>query len=293
MYELVVHLGAHRTGSTSLQAALREDQALLQTLGVVCLTPEAPGYRRSGTLRDFTNITIKAVLPAAAPVAWLRRQMRITRRRRQARRVLADLIGPQQPFRLILSDENLMGPVFDYTNGPSIYPLVKDRLNNLVRTLGHVPDRVVIAIRPYDTFIPSAYAMYAAYVGELPGFDTLRPTPGATFRGWPEVIADIRAALPGARLDIFPIDRVSAVDIRQALLGLEGNPALSPIHSVNAAPTRQALTYINAARPLSHAQIDALIDAHGQGEKIAAYTVEETAYLKDVYGAHLVTLGLI
>jgi hypothetical protein len=279
--ELILHLGAARTGTSALQAALRADVDLLRADGTLCLTPAGFGYRRPDTLRAVTRM----VETAAHKTGLFGLRARAT-----ARRKLTALLGTQPFRRLILSDENLLGPIFDPTDGRGIYPQTAATLRALSRVTRRDPDRVVLVIRPYDTFLPSAFSMSAAYVPTRFAYDHVPPGLADLTGGWPEVIAAIRSSYPNAALKVLRTDTSTTAEVREALL--DGTPAgaLSPIERVNASPSRAALQAIAAARSPSKRDIDALIAQHKDSPALQVLSDDAAKTLRARYDAEVARL---
>ena len=281
--EIVVHVGAARTGTSALQAALRADDATLRAAGTVCLTPEGFGYRKPDTLRAVTRAA-----EAMAGTTGLSAHLAAYR----ARRLLASLIGPGGYRRLILSDENLIGPILDTQSGEALYPRARSVLQALSRILTRDPDRVVLVIRPYEDFIPSAFSMLAAYAHSR--FDHTRFPAGLAdpAHGWPELAEAISRACPDAKLDILRTDQSKTGDVRQTLLEVSDSAALAPIARVNASPSQTALQAIAARPPGDKTGIDALIARHADDPALRPLSDDQAARLRDRYVSDCERLGL-
>ena len=85
--EIVLHLGAHRTGSTRLQYVLDANRDALATNATVALTPPRPGKRVSPTIRD-----VLALVPTGRC-----RPVRHYLRLRKARAMFRDLVADRPP----------------------------------------------------------------------------------------------------------------------------------------------------------------------------------------------------
>lgn len=276
--ELVVHLGAARTGTSALQAALRSDDAKLRAGGTICLTPEGFGYRHRDTLRSFTR-TVVAVSRKTGPS-----RLRATFK---ARRELKALIGLGSFERLILSDENLLGPVFGTSDDEAIYPNANEVLQALSRILKRTPDRIVLVIRPYDEFIASAFAMSAAYAHSRFFYDRPPPNIAAPVRGWPELIKIIATTYPAAKLEVFRTDTSTTDDVRLSLLAETDTSHLSPIERINAAPSVDALKMIASSKPRSKVEIDEIIARHHAGSALHLFSDSQAARLRARYYADI------
>ena len=181
--EIILHLGAHRTGSTRLQYILDANRDALAAHATVALTPPRQGKRVSPTIRDVLALT---------PTGRYR-PVRHYLKRRRARAMLRHLVAARPPDppprRIILSDETMLGPYFRI-DGFGLYPSAYPRLAALRRLLGRPPSAVHLTLRAYDTFLVSVYAMAAVYLRAVPPFDDIREPLLAVRRGWPQVIDD-------------------------------------------------------------------------------------------------------
>lgn len=103
---------------------------------------------------------------------------------------------------LVISDENLLGFLNSLFSHGLFYPDTAVRLKRLRQMLPMVPGKIVVAIRPYDSFFASAYGRWLspgrmvlprAAVAELVlGFE----------RRWVDVLTDISAVFPESELVI-------------------------------------------------------------------------------------------
>lgn len=149
--DITLHFGVHRTATTSLQAMLDERRQALNSYGIDVLTPQRSHKYDGETVRDVL--------------------LRYVMRRREARlfglpipilsgrinqQLKDDLLGLANGRidRLILSDENLLGPVIQRSK--SIYhPQLRRRMKWLSEVLGANTDQIYIGVRSYDEHIVS------------------------------------------------------------------------------------------------------------------------------------------
>lgn len=270
--ELVLHLGAHRTASTRIQADLDANAELLRAQGIVALTPPRPGKRDTETLRDI----LRACGPAAQQ-GWPRRLLARRALRQRLDRLIAEAAGDATPRRIILSDEMALDVAFA-PDGTAVYPRAEPRLTAFRDLLGRDVAELHLTIRDYAGFLTSAYAMRAVYAGPLPPFRNLAPRLLALDRGWPDLVVLLRRLFPGARLTVSTLD---GHPIAARLADLAGQ-ALDLVHEgadqPNIAPTVQA---IEAACRLGQraADPDRLVADHAGGARFDPLTAEEKAAL--------------
>ena len=163
--ELILHLGAHRTGSTRLQSILDSNQEVLVQNGIVALTPPRPGKRNLPTIRDVIR-----VLPGR-PKHLPRYILKRVRTRALFSRLVADGAIGYRPRRIIVSEENLFGSPFLPT-GIGLYPSTFRRLILFRNLVAFIPCEIHLTIRAYDTFLVSLYAMLSVYSArQVPTFE--------------------------------------------------------------------------------------------------------------------------
>lgn len=278
--QLVLHVGAHRTGSTSLQWRLDALSDALRRNGIVALTPPREGKRGSPTLRDATKVRI------STNGLWRKPRQRAALR--AARVLLADRIssevGSTRVRRLILSDEVMLGPPFG-PGGESVYPEADRKLATLQRILPQKPTEVHLVLRSYDSFLRSAYAMLAVYTDGVASFEKIQSRLITVDHGWPDLVEALRRRFPSAHLILSTLEKTNAevileklCDLPVALLGASTPP---PRH-LNHAPTMAA---IEAARgqPKSSYNPDLLVKPHKDGDVFDPFSPDEKATLAARY----------
>ena len=280
--EIILHLGAHRTGSTRLQYILDANRDALAAHATVALTPPRPGKRVSPTIRD-----VVALAPSGRHRP-LRRYLKLRLARAILRRLLAHRPPGPPPRRIILSDENMLGAGFR-TDGLGLYPSAYPRLAALRRILGRPPSAVHLTLRAYDTFLVSVYAMRAVFGRDVPPFDDIREPLLAVRRGWPHVVDDVARAFPGTALKLTRVERDPMEDRVGDLAGPELLKRLrfDGDERMNAAPTVEAMAA--AAGSISR-EPDDLLARHAHGARFDPLTGEERSRLAERYVTDLESL---
>jgi len=153
--DICLHLGAHRTGSTSLQVFMNANRkAFLKDR----TTFWGPGRTRSGLfaglIRDPRRLT-----PADRALG----QRSLGRIRMEMSR--AALNGND---RLVISEENILGTLSQNFGQCQLYPQAADRLARFAPAFGGQGLRIGLAIRSYDTHWASALAFGAKAGRALP-----------------------------------------------------------------------------------------------------------------------------
>ena len=265
--EVVVHLGAHRTASTTLQIMLAVAGCVSHAadLGVLC--PPRPGWRPSRSIRGFVEELRRVP-------RW---RQRLPGHRRRTTRKLLELCpnADQPPRRLVVSEENLLGKIVS-EKLPGLYPEAGLNAARLFERTHLTPSKLFLTVRSYETFLPSAFAMESCFAD--------RPAPQSAFRavasdpgnGWLGVIRRLSQRFPGVPLVVWPHE---TTPLPERLTGLLGQPfalcdALSATIAVcHPSPTREAIAAVaqlRAASPqpaLAKAEIDTVIRQHADGTR--------------------------
>ncbi|MCB1341512.1 MAG: hypothetical protein KDK24_10715 [Pseudooceanicola sp.] len=277
MRGVFIHAGAHRTGTSSFQLCLAQNRAALARHG---LEPVYPG-------RD------------GAPGGRLR--MDLPRPRHGARRIpefagklRAHLDRIANGQRLILSEENIPGPMHHFYEG-RFFPASANRLASLAQALGERPAHLVYVLRPYHALYVSAYRKRAED-NAVPPFETLVPHFLSMDRGWPDLIVDFRDILKPERLTVIDFARRgSSTDLLRRLVPeLQDAPLEEPDQVVNLSATDRALEHLQTRyhagetlpREIWQAEIERF---RGDPEPtgFASFSTEDAATLQARYDADL------
>ncbi|MEM7487704.1 MAG: hypothetical protein AAF390_01130 [Pseudomonadota bacterium] len=219
---ITLHLGAHRTATTSLQRLMMRNAGDLRERGVVVWGPrQTRSGLLTGVLGDPGRVRLRRDVQAyraAGRVALLRSDM--TR------------AGIE---RLVISDENMLGGLRENLLLGRLYPSVSARLHRLAGALRGV-ERVCLSIRSPDAWWTSAFAFLMMRGFPPPEAATIDAILRAR-RTWRHVIEDVAAAFPEATLDVWTFEeRASDPGGLHALLTGHA-PARSGVPLVNASPS--------------------------------------------------------
>jgi hypothetical protein len=194
LLKVILHIGAHRTGTTSLQRSLWQNRVKLKQNGVVYWGPSVTrGGRFSGLLRG--------------PGAETRETARRIARNSGAIRLEMQRLEGRGMDTLLVSEENILGSMRLNLRLGLLYPGLQQRLARFHAVFGGVCTRIGLSIRPYDDFWASSLA-YAIRAG-VAGFDTetaVRLT--RQTRSWRRVIDDVARAFPAAEVVVWEFDRL-------------------------------------------------------------------------------------
>jgi hypothetical protein len=246
-----LHLGAHRTGSSSFQLCLHENRASLQQHGYAVAFPARDGIRAG-------QLALR--LPAPRHGAKEAAQMA-----EAARRHLTEDIAPDADRNILLSEENILGSMVHFQNA-TFYPATEQRLTALRQALDGPVQAVLFVVRDYGPFFRSCIRKRMEETVET-DFEAAAAAYLAMDRGWVEVLREVRDILQPSRLVVARHeDRHGRVDLlRQLAPGLEDAALTPPSRSLNTSATDRALVELQEiygkGRKLSRKDRRAVIDA--------------------------------
>ena len=200
--DITLHLGAHRTASTSFQRYMQAAAPRLVAQGV--------GYW--GPMR-----TRKGMFHGILDTGTERRSAD-----RGAGRIALNLCGMQArgATHLIVSDENMIGTPRNNLRHTSLYPGIGARMARFHAGFGGQITRVVLQIRSLDMYWASLIAYAVPRGARVPSVMQLSAMAQGP-RGWRDVITELADALPGARIIVTPFERFATRP--DHVLGLMGD----------------------------------------------------------------------
>lgn len=228
---VLIHAGAHRTGTSSFQLCLHENRAVLDRCGYDIAYPGRDGVP-GGNLR--------------LPLPRRRHgERRIPQYAKRARDVLRGL-SPDAGRGLILSEENIPGPMLHFYHG-QFFPASRKRFLSLAGALESPPTHVLYVVRSYAELFVSAYRKRAEDNPVAP-FSEIVPNFTAMDRGWPELLSEMRDTLGAETLTILPYEaRGTSRDLLELLVpGLADEDLIEPSRTVNLSATDAALEALQA-----------------------------------------------
>lgn len=226
--EVILHIGAHRTGTTSLQRALQQNRHNLKKNGVVVWGPRET---RDGL---FSGLLGGAGQDDAA-------MQRLIDRNRGAIRMEMQRLKGQGMTTLLVSEENILGSMRTNLRSRFLYPGLQERLGRFSAVFGASLKRVGMAIRPYQDYWASALS-YAIRAGHAPlcedDLDRLVTQP----RNWQRVIGEVAAACPQAKIAVWEFGHLIGRPQAQFRLLMGGQGWIKPMaERHNASPGREVL----------------------------------------------------
>lgn len=229
--DVILHVGAHRTATTSFQNYLRANRSGLQAQGIGFW---APWRTRGGLLNGLAD------RPVSSDAA-----------RRGAGRVALNLEGSRRQgiTTLVVSDENMIGTPRRCLRRGTLYPGAGERMARLAAAFGG-PTRVTLQIRALDAWWASTVAWLVPRGENLPSSAAVEAICTAP-RSWRDVITDIACACPGTEIQVTAFE--TFCDRPDLLLGVltgrSGVPSARPGCFVeNRRPDTDGLRAVLAAR---------------------------------------------
>lgn len=186
--DIVFHLGAHRTATTSLRHLAQARAAALAASGAAIWGPQVT---RNGLLSGLQP------MPGGDPVA--------AQAARASGRIALRLTQAQEAglTRIVVSDGNMLGAPRTCLRRHRLYPDAGERVARLAHAFGGRITRAVLSIRAQDAWWASVLACAVARGHRLPSASDLDRVVTAG-RRWRDVIADVAWTLPSAEIVVLP-----------------------------------------------------------------------------------------
>lgn len=260
--EVILHVGAHRTGTASLRAYLRRHAVALRAKNV--------GFWGPRRLKRAFG-TGEILQDRCADTGW---QLEKARAQLQVHLDQAERRGVKTLF---ISDPDLCGTVCGNLHQTSLYPRVVDRFERYFETFEGRLSAVVLSPRALDLYWCSAVSHGVAQGAPVPDRAALAQIAHGQ-RSWRNVISEIAASIGRADLRLLPIERFRGRPdaFLAASAGLDAPKQISG-PQLNTAPTLPALRRILND---SGVRSDAL--PFGMG-KWNPFTNEEHAALREMH----------
>lgn len=167
----ILWLGAHKTGTTSLQNLLTKSRAALADAKLLYIGMEA--------LRSLYTRPLLYGGPTVDPIPPF----------------------PPQQGRYLLFDENILGLVQDVVTRSCLYPDGAERAAKLATVLGLKSPDIVLGIRGFSGYLPSLYCETLKSMPFQP-FEDFQVAP-LTALSWADVIERLKSTFPHSRIRIY------------------------------------------------------------------------------------------
>lgn len=184
--EILLHLGAHRTATTTLQHMLGQSHLRMQSGGLAYWGPK----RLRAGLFDGLYGAADPLLPRKAG----RAQARI--------RLQARSMADQGTATLFVSEENMLGTMRRLLAQTRLYDGAGARVARFAAGFDEHALSLGLSIRCYDAFWTSVIGWRMRHGGDLPDHalcERLITQP----RRWRHVIADLAQAMPGVTINVW------------------------------------------------------------------------------------------
>jgi hypothetical protein len=188
--DVVLHIGAHRTATTTFQGYLAENRAALARIGV---TAWGPKETRDGLLTGVMPVDSPRPPQEQLDRARARVAINIAKERRAGTRVL------------VITDENMMGAPRRCLRQGRLYPDIGQRMARFAYAFEGQVTRAHLSIRSHESFWASVVSYGVARGHRVPdraALDALAATP----RMWRDVVLDLACALRGVTLNVMPYE---------------------------------------------------------------------------------------
>ncbi len=186
--DIILHVGAHRSGTTTFQQYLRDHSEKLEAQSI--------GFWGPGRTR-------KSIFPGLFRPRASAKEIRRSEGRVQMHLAGTRLSGVEQ---LLISDENMIGSSRQSLRAGTLYPAIGERMARVSAAFGGQITRVVMTIRAQDLWWASAAAYTVARGHPVPSAEQ-KDYIAQSARTWRDVITDLSCAVPEAELMILPFEQ--------------------------------------------------------------------------------------
>jgi len=194
--EIILHLGAHRTATTSFQNYMQKNADENLAAGLVFWGP-----------RQTRDHLFKGVIPAARQRSLLhwrsaKKQFEAARKRISEELKQASDMGGTQ---IVISEENMIGNSRRNLREARLYGAIGDRMERYNRAFGGKIARVVISVRSLENYWSSVLTYGVGRGFYLPKINKSEDIVSGR-RHWRDVITDLAVALPETEVVVIPFE---------------------------------------------------------------------------------------
>ncbi|UWR21519.1 hypothetical protein [Sulfitobacter sp. S190] len=189
--EILLHVGAHRTGTTSFQKYLRCNGDRLRGDGTVVWAPPQ---------------TRKNLFAGLFPAPRMQNGRSLQRRATGRIRMNASLARKSGAERLVVTEENIIGAPRNCLRTGAVYAGVGERAARLNAAFDGNITRVTLSIRSLELWWASIAAFSVARGHALPPplhWEAIACNP----RSWRDMITDLACALPDTEIRVLPFEQ--------------------------------------------------------------------------------------
>jgi len=193
--DVTLHLGAHRTGTTTLQKYLEENRDNLGEIGTEFWGPKQTRAGLFAGLEKRSNrLTNKEALHGKRACDLIRTTL--------------EQLKMKGVKSLIVSEENMIGTMWGNLSNCQLYAETQDRLQRFAGGFERHCTRVAISIRSYEEYWASVLASLTERGRIVPNkreMDRLVIQP----RRWRDVITEIAGVFPSAELVVWSFETMA------------------------------------------------------------------------------------
>lgn len=252
--DVILHLGAHRTGTTTFQSYLANNEPVLKRIGIVSWRPKRLRTgMMSGLLGRPDQITAHGFKRAQRSCGLIRME--------------TDRMARLGYDHLIVSEENMIGAMRNNLREERLYPNLAARMERFRGAFADSCTRIILSVRSYDEYWASSlgYAVAAGHSVPMRGqLDRLVTQP----RRWRHMITELADAFPAAHLVVWPFEAVCAQPEAQVRL-MTGTSAPLPL--------RGARAWHHKGR--TDADLRMLVAERGEHEALPMFAGTETRWM--------------
>lgn len=264
--DITLHIGAHRSATTSFQHYMRDHHATFNTDNVGFWGPK----RMRGGMLD-------GLFPGQA------RPGRRNLMRRAEGRVQLNLARCRNMglAHLLISDENLIGTLRNCMRTKTLYPGIGERMSRVSSAFDGQIGRIVLSIRAQDLWWASGAAYTIARGHPVPTPLELEMI-SQNLRCWRDVITDLACAVPSAKIVVTPFEQFAGQpDVLYQLATGRDAPADTSRHWCNRRPDLPALRKILTEQGAAANQLP------DGDDRWQPFTSEQSARLRENYADDL------
>lgn len=267
--DVILHIGAHRTGTASLQAYMRSQSDALTAQKIGFWGPKRTRRCLYGGLVEQNAQADGCIVTDAG-------KQRIQEHLSQLSR--------QGIETLVISDADVMGTVRSNLSSGKLYADAGARIARLMRAFEGNVTSVVLSIRSLELYWCSALA-HGVFCGHpVPERSVLRELALAP-RGWRDVIADVAGAAPQARISVHPFEAYRGQpELFVARAVRIDAPRSAERYCLNPSPQLPDLRRAVAEQGVNFAELP-----FGMG-RWNPFTTEEHAALREIYADDMMWL---
>ncbi len=264
--DVILHLGAHRTATTTFQHYVRDHVDSLAKQDVAFWGPQK---------------SRKSVFPGLFRNSVAQKRCNVAKRAEGRIRMLATQAQARGVRQLLISDENLLGTCVQNLRCERLYPAAGERTARISAAFGGRVRRIVLSIRSQDLWWASACALTVSRGHPVPSAERFEAI-SLNRRTWRDVIIDLACAAPGAEIEVLSFETLAGRPEQVLRAALAGD-----------VPDDTRLRWLNRSRDLQAlradlleqgASPDQLPDATGRWQP---FTPEQTARLAENYADDL------